>query len=275
MEVHHPHHPSHKKKWTEYILEFLMLFLAVSMGFIAENIREEQVVKHQTLNVLAQLHEELKLDTIELNDIALTHARYDSASSFISYYLHQKDLEKYKFDFYILNNFNSYRGGLFESNCLALDQLKYTGLLKNISDDTLRNYIEMYNYSLNSLATRTAREIAFMDRNVDEFRVAPFGFYKPYSKELEFPNPVEGRVIKSADIKCLKATMHVALITTFVPDNLVLRKFDKQKYLDILFELNNIRNSSQERQHSLAKSRAYNLIQRLKVVYPELNSKND
>ena len=37
MEVHkHPHHVTHKKKWGEYILEFLMLFLAVFLGFIAE-----------------------------------------------------------------------------------------------------------------------------------------------------------------------------------------------------------------------------------------------
>ena len=37
MEVHDPHHPTHKKKWSENIIEFVMLFLAVSMGFIAEN----------------------------------------------------------------------------------------------------------------------------------------------------------------------------------------------------------------------------------------------
>ncbi len=33
MEVHkHPHHVTHKKKWGEYLLEFIMLFLAVWMG---------------------------------------------------------------------------------------------------------------------------------------------------------------------------------------------------------------------------------------------------
>jgi len=33
MEVHkHPHHVAHKKKWEEYVLEFLMLFLAVFFG---------------------------------------------------------------------------------------------------------------------------------------------------------------------------------------------------------------------------------------------------
>lgn len=37
MEVHHHTHPSHgKKTWKEYFWEFLMLFLAVFCGFLAE-----------------------------------------------------------------------------------------------------------------------------------------------------------------------------------------------------------------------------------------------
>ena len=41
MEVHkHPHDVTHKKKWREYLLEFFMIFLAVTAGFFAENIRE-------------------------------------------------------------------------------------------------------------------------------------------------------------------------------------------------------------------------------------------
>ncbi len=39
MEVHHHPHMGHKH-FKEYFLEFLMIFLAVTMGFIAENIRE-------------------------------------------------------------------------------------------------------------------------------------------------------------------------------------------------------------------------------------------
>ena len=35
MEVHkHPHHVTHKKKWGEYVLEFLMLFLAVFLALL-------------------------------------------------------------------------------------------------------------------------------------------------------------------------------------------------------------------------------------------------
>jgi len=67
MEVHHPHHPSHKKKWSEYFLEFLMLFLAVTLGFFAENIREHQVLVERKNQNLEAILEDLKRDSIQLN----------------------------------------------------------------------------------------------------------------------------------------------------------------------------------------------------------------
>jgi hypothetical protein len=39
MEVHHHPHVE-KKRFREYFLEFLMIFLAVTLDFFAENIRE-------------------------------------------------------------------------------------------------------------------------------------------------------------------------------------------------------------------------------------------
>ena len=36
MEVHHHGHINEKKKWKEYLFQFLMLFLAVFCGFLAE-----------------------------------------------------------------------------------------------------------------------------------------------------------------------------------------------------------------------------------------------
>lgn len=41
MEVHHHPDLHHERKpWKEYLLEFMMIFLAVTMGFFAENLRE-------------------------------------------------------------------------------------------------------------------------------------------------------------------------------------------------------------------------------------------
>jgi hypothetical protein len=37
MEVHHHGHIHENKKWKEYLFEFLMIFLAVTLGFFVEN----------------------------------------------------------------------------------------------------------------------------------------------------------------------------------------------------------------------------------------------
>src|SRR6476646_7170078 len=66
MEVHHPHHPSHKKKWSEYLLEFFMLFLAVFLGFVAENIREDSSNKHKENGYIRSLIKDLKTDTSKI-----------------------------------------------------------------------------------------------------------------------------------------------------------------------------------------------------------------
>jgi len=72
MEVHkHPHHVTHKKKWGEYFLEFLMLFLAVFLGFVAENIREHQVEKNRGRQYIISLYEDLKTDTARLSEMLL------------------------------------------------------------------------------------------------------------------------------------------------------------------------------------------------------------
>src|SRR5437764_15033239 len=82
MEVHHSHHPTHKKKWTEYFLEFLMLFLAVTLGFIAENLREN-FAEHRNAKILAQsLFEDVKKDTASLHAlIAFSNKKINSADS--------------------------------------------------------------------------------------------------------------------------------------------------------------------------------------------------
>ncbi|HUQ64748.1 MAG TPA: hypothetical protein VM101_01235 [Flavitalea sp.] len=70
MEVQkHPHHVMHKKKWSEYVLEFFMLFLAVFLGFVAENIREHSVERHREIEYIQSIKNDLKTDTTKLGII--------------------------------------------------------------------------------------------------------------------------------------------------------------------------------------------------------------
>src|SRR6201989_1197714 len=71
MEVHHHPDLHHKpKKWKEYFLEFLMLFLAVTMGFFAENIRENYVEHKRAREYASLLIEDLATDTVAFNNAA-------------------------------------------------------------------------------------------------------------------------------------------------------------------------------------------------------------
>jgi hypothetical protein len=62
MEVHaHTHTP--RKKWSHYFWEFLMLFLAVLCGFMAENLREHRVEKQRGRQYILSFYQDLKTDT--------------------------------------------------------------------------------------------------------------------------------------------------------------------------------------------------------------------
>lgn len=70
MEVQkHPHHVLHKKKWPEYLLEFFMLFLAVYLGFIAENIREHSVEKNREKEYIESMISDMKSDINQIDSL--------------------------------------------------------------------------------------------------------------------------------------------------------------------------------------------------------------
>ncbi|MEY4459755.1 MAG: hypothetical protein RIT38_985, partial [Bacteroidota bacterium] len=78
----------------------------------------------------------------------------------------------------------------------------------------------------------------------------------------------EGRNVTEADVVCNNTKLHFDIVETFVPNKIVLKKFDKQAYLNTLFKLNGIRNSTQDRISELAYARAVDLIQSIEAAYP-------
>ena len=68
MEVHaHTHTP--RKKWTHYFWEFLMLFLAVTLGFFVENQREHYIEKQRAKQLAASLTIDLGIDIERLSNV--------------------------------------------------------------------------------------------------------------------------------------------------------------------------------------------------------------
>ena len=81
MEVHaHDLHKAPGHGWKHYIFEFLMLFLAVFCGFLAENFREQRAEHLRANEYMASLYQDLKTDTINLG-ILLKVKKQDIANN--------------------------------------------------------------------------------------------------------------------------------------------------------------------------------------------------
>jgi hypothetical protein len=79
MEVHH--HPQvEKKSFKEYLLEGLMIFIAVTMGFFAETIRESINEHSRAKTFAASMVKDLEADTTELVPYIayFTYARHNT-----------------------------------------------------------------------------------------------------------------------------------------------------------------------------------------------------
>ena len=70
MEMHHHLDLHHKpKRRKEYFLEFLMIFLAVTLDFFAENIREHFADKEKAKQSIATIVTAIESDSSQLKDI--------------------------------------------------------------------------------------------------------------------------------------------------------------------------------------------------------------
>jgi hypothetical protein len=151
MEVHaHTHTP--RKKWTHYFWEFLMLFLAVSLGFYAENTRESILHKNEVKTQLNSMLSDLK------SDIAL----FDSVTDRNSFAVEMSDslIEMLHSD--ITNTTEIYFAarsitanlGYYYANTKSFDQLKAAGLLRYIKNKELLDSIGAYYVSFQWLANQ-------------------------------------------------------------------------------------------------------------------------
>ena len=94
MEVHHHPQLDHKPKpWKEYLLEGLMIFIAVMLGFFAENIREDITNNEHVRQLTSQMVQDLKADTARLDDIIVNEKKILRSNDTL-FNLLQQPLEK-------------------------------------------------------------------------------------------------------------------------------------------------------------------------------------
>ncbi len=163
MEVHqHSHTP--RKKWTHYFWEFIMLFLAVFSGFLAENQREHYVEQQREKQFINSLISDIEADTTRLSAIVngrdLREAQLDS----LSFLLNSDSATRYTRDIYFYAHIiTRHVILLFTPNDGTMQQLKNAGGLRLIRKHWVTDSIVKYDVAARSLQRLGDQEINIAD----------------------------------------------------------------------------------------------------------------
>ncbi|HUS01124.1 MAG TPA: hypothetical protein VMY77_05325 [Chitinophagaceae bacterium] len=179
METHHPHHVTHKKKWTEYMLEFFMLFLAVFLGFVTENVRENYVERHREKEYIKSELNDLRSDTAEFRRIISRYQLKVLQMDTLIVLLHSPDQQAHLNEIYFLGRVSSFTPR-FTYNDGTIQQLKNAGGLRLIKHKGVPDSIMIYDARINEIRSQgeVLSEAARDYRNQANKIFDPYIFYQ-------------------------------------------------------------------------------------------------
>ncbi len=154
MEVHHhPHHEHGKRNWRSYFWEFLMLFLAVSLGAYVENYREVRVHKHEAVTHISSLVTDLQSDIALFDSVADRNTYSTGMADSLIEMLHS-DRTKTA-EIYLAARTVTANNAYGYCNSKSFEQLKSSGLLRYIKPKALLDSIGTYYASFQWLDNQT------------------------------------------------------------------------------------------------------------------------
>jgi hypothetical protein len=156
MEVHHHSHSSHEKKnWKSYAWEFLMLFLAVFCGFLAEYFLEHRIEKEKGKQYVQSMIEDMKSDSAKIEKALLRIEKQklglDSLSLIFSNPPDSDSIIKRMYFLMIKNTLNTYSIS-FTKRTIA--QLRNSGGMRLIPNKTSADEITSYSELVDDIETQ-------------------------------------------------------------------------------------------------------------------------
>ena len=157
MEVH-AHTHTERKKITHYLWEFLMLFLAVFCGFLAENQREYLLENRHEQEYMENLLQDLKADTASLsNEIKSRYATGIAADSLVNEInLPVNDTVLSKIYF---NAFSLTASRIFSYSNTTIQELKSSGLMRLIRKNGIADSINAHDLNVQRYKMREDLEM--------------------------------------------------------------------------------------------------------------------
>jgi hypothetical protein len=177
MEVHHHPDLHHKrKKFKEYFFEFLMIFLAVTLGFFAENLRERISDSHRENEFAKALYAELKDDSVAAAIKLASRREKEKEMDYLSNFFKDSsltDLPKrlypaFSISLYLINNYS------FEPKDGILSQLRNSGSLRYFKSVELQKLLGDISVNINNVRYRNEQEYQFFASPVKPFLLKHF-----------------------------------------------------------------------------------------------------
>jgi hypothetical protein len=158
MEVHHHGHVHETKKWKEYLFQFLMLFLAVFCGFLAEYKLEHTIERQREEKYMASMIEDLKSDTVMLQkNIGIRKSRLVMTDSLV-WMLNSPHRGEYGNDIYFFARSISPPANIFPNDG-TIQQLKSSGNLRLIRNNNIANSIMAYDQTMRGVLFEMGDEV--------------------------------------------------------------------------------------------------------------------
>jgi len=176
MEVHHHSHTS-RKKWTNYLWEFVMLFLAVFCGFLAEYQLEHQIEKERAEKYLQSMLLDVRTNITNLDSLLAEDHKY-------------------------LRDYDTLTNWLLQDS-VTIDRAAFA---RKMGAVWVRNFLvrkETYEQMKSSGSLRYVGNIAFLKKMMDYERITNFAEYrnqefeKKYYTDLFIP-----ALYKAYDLTC-------------------------------------------------------------------------
>jgi len=183
METHAHHlHKAPGKKWSHYVFEFLMLFLAVFSGFLAENWREHIVEHQRAKQYVKTLLKDLASDTTELFDVInednILLACFDSIGTTIHRGIPNSTVLG---SFYYYSNIATFSPRV-KWNYTTITQITQSGSLRYFSNQEFVQKLSTYYSNINFISILNDIDNSYRNESIKlRNRVLNSYFYSNYS----------------------------------------------------------------------------------------------
>jgi len=238
MEVHAHTHTA-RKKWSHYFWEFLMLFLAVFCGFLAENQREHIVESHRAEEYAKSLLSDMKEDTAEIRGGILQNTfMVEAYDSCISIGLKNIDKPTVPGVFYYYSRFttNAYSIDWNES---TLTQLIQSGNLRYFENKELVNKINKYHSLQGQIGSNNQTDLLHRNKLLEiRSRLLAARYYDVFVQlqiSVEMKKHVPNDVIDRLVLQQLSLKPGSTGLMEEYVNNLIDRKWRNRSYVEELY----------------------------------------